>query len=331
MTFGAEADIPVYGEGPAPPSKGPAPQRFEYVAMGDSFSSGEGNPEFLDTLEPKCHQSRDYSYPRMLAAVRPPRTQSDVNLAMFLACSGAVMSNLYLNVQPDRPGLDGSQFSYLRRLPAASVDLVTLSIMGNDVPFQDFIVHCAFPWFDCFGDPERNAMDSIRLQQPDLVDVLGLLVASAPMKPTTRIFIVGYPYLTVSDAKDKCLIPGDRDVVTGHLVDLSVREQLAAHLVVDALDNTIRRAVQEVNAKGLGPQATFVDPRVGSGFVGHELCSAKGSYFTALNIDTGPHKHRPRGKPSKKDEKDLTYSFHPNRLGQGAYRDLLLRSGFPKS
>ncbi|MDQ3154030.1 MAG: hypothetical protein M3R63_20705 [Actinomycetota bacterium] len=62
------------------------PPPAKYVAMGDSFSSGEGNAPFeagTDTSSNTCHRS-PLAYPRLL--------QNDLNLGStaFVACSGAV-------------------------------------------------------------------------------------------------------------------------------------------------------------------------------------------------------------------------------------------------
>ncbi|HSW78005.1 MAG TPA: hypothetical protein VLG36_04360 [Candidatus Chromulinivoraceae bacterium] len=96
-----------------------------YVAMGDSFSSGEGNSPFeygtdipnVDT----CHQS-SVAYPRLL--------QNDASLNLgttaFVACSGATTSAItsaYNNEVPQAAALSNS------------TQKVTLTIGGNDVGF----------------------------------------------------------------------------------------------------------------------------------------------------------------------------------------------------
>src|SRR5437764_465453 len=67
---------------------GPTTQTFTYVAIVDSFSSGEGNPPFItapgyDTATEGCHRSVK-AFPAILG-----RTASLHLMLSFVACSGA--------------------------------------------------------------------------------------------------------------------------------------------------------------------------------------------------------------------------------------------------
>lgn len=97
---------------------------LSYVALGDSYSSGEGNPPFTGG---KCHRSAQ-SYPKYF--------QDYFSIwrggFYFEACSGATLSQV----------LDQADM-----VPEAATDtvrLVTLTIGGNDLHFSDVIEECVY-------------------------------------------------------------------------------------------------------------------------------------------------------------------------------------------
>ena len=102
-----------------------------YIALGDSYSSGEGNPPFLagtDGPNDYCHRSPQ-AYSEVLGSLFgiAPR---------FYACSGAVTSDItstFHDTEPPQltqPGTD------------SSADLVTMTIGGNDAGFADVLQAC---------------------------------------------------------------------------------------------------------------------------------------------------------------------------------------------
>src|SRR5206468_4326241 len=104
----------------------PGPE-IHYVAMGDSYSAGEGVPKFIG--KSKCHRSRR-AYPKLLAS------QAKIPDAhfTFVACSGAQIHNLLWRTQNDElPQLDAV---------AVGTNLITLSIGGNDIGFSEIVVNC---------------------------------------------------------------------------------------------------------------------------------------------------------------------------------------------
>jgi lysophospholipase L1-like esterase len=121
-----------------------------YVAIGDSFSSGEGNPQFIkgtDTTShfglgttDQCHRS---------AAAYGPQIQADESIQasdfVFKACSGAIMADFVA----DLPGAnaqwnEGPQLDEIAPAgqPSDSTGLVTLSVGGNDVGFPFVMKAC---------------------------------------------------------------------------------------------------------------------------------------------------------------------------------------------
>ncbi|MET0559729.1 MAG: PKD domain-containing protein [Solirubrobacterales bacterium] len=127
-----------------------------YVSLGDSFSAGEGVPEFSpgtaadvspvpDALKDRypydntCHRSDHGSYGQRL--VTDESLAVNVQPAEFAACSGAVTRDF----ETDNPGNLGEsrQLDHLSQF----TDVVTLTLGGNDIGFKDIAILCAA--FDC--------------------------------------------------------------------------------------------------------------------------------------------------------------------------------------
>src|SRR5262249_17776728 len=93
----------------------PAPTGDNYVALGDSYSSGVGTGSY--TLDAACKRSV-YSYPYLYTQQHPGTTLS------FVACSGAKTSDL---LSKQVQALSGT------------TTLVTMTIGGNDIGFANLI------------------------------------------------------------------------------------------------------------------------------------------------------------------------------------------------
>ncbi|UQS22872.1 GDSL-type esterase/lipase family protein [Amycolatopsis thermalba] len=107
----------------------PAPR--SYMALGDSFSSGEGVPPFVD--DTACHRSA-LAYSRV-NALNPSLT---LQLDKFVACSGAQTTHV-LNGWNDADHSEPSQASVLS---SGSPKVVTITIGGNDIGFANFAKAC---------------------------------------------------------------------------------------------------------------------------------------------------------------------------------------------
>lgn len=118
---------------------------ISYVALGDSYASGEGIPPYLQGPQDNlCHRSTG-SWPGMvsLADSTAPLSQRRDAEFQFLACSGARIVNLDTTPQPKQMWSGGRpeiplQLDLLKR----DADLVTLSIGGNDLGFAPIVTHC---------------------------------------------------------------------------------------------------------------------------------------------------------------------------------------------
>lgn len=100
----------------------------EYVALGDSFASGEGAGDYDSwSWENGCHRSRN-AYPNLLV------DRGTVNQRLkFVACSGAKLDHFWNDFKGEVPQ---------RTALGDSTGLVTISMSGNDLGFGPVIRAC---------------------------------------------------------------------------------------------------------------------------------------------------------------------------------------------
>jgi lysophospholipase L1-like esterase len=142
----------------------------EYVALGDSYSSGTGTRTYLNDGT-TCQRSI-YAYPSLLASARGYALN-------FRACSGAEI-----------PDVSNLQLSALSSRTA----YVTISVGGNDAGFADVLTTCAEPWWA--GDCNR-AIDRAQAYITDgLPGALTTLYRAIRARaPSAKVVVVGYPRL----------------------------------------------------------------------------------------------------------------------------------------
>jgi lysophospholipase L1-like esterase len=139
-----------------------------YVALGDSYSSGVGTKSFYETT---CKRS-EYAYPRLVA-----RDRAGTSLT-FRACSGATTSSV-----------TSEQLGSL----SSTTNIVTITIGGNDAGFSSIVTQCALPWpWSCEGEL-TTAEGFIRGTLPGrLTTLYGAIRSRAP---NARVVVLGYPRL----------------------------------------------------------------------------------------------------------------------------------------
>ena len=143
----------------------------EYVALGDSFSSGDGTGSY--TLSSSCKRST-YAYPSLVAQQRG-------NTALtFVACSGATTSDLL-----------ASQIQSV----TADTDIVTVTIGGNDIGFSSLVVQCTLANCSTALDTTRASLGSVL--GPRLDAVYGAIGARAP---DATVVVLGYPRMFSSSS-----------------------------------------------------------------------------------------------------------------------------------
>ncbi len=154
-----EYDAYSYPGGYAASSSTTNPAVNRYVALGDSYSSGEGaldingNPGFYPATNisggskpNQCHRST-HAYPELVR--NDPRVAAQA--FTFAACSGAKLPDLIASLpRATGTGKQGGQWGEKAQLdriaPAGSADssvsLVTFTISGNDFGFSEILSEC---------------------------------------------------------------------------------------------------------------------------------------------------------------------------------------------
>ncbi|MFC7624062.1 SGNH/GDSL hydrolase family protein [Microlunatus sp. GCM10028923] len=270
----------------------------KYVAMGDSFASGEGawdyedgtNFDDRDDLWPfnddeedhnRCHRSEN-AYSQILAA--------DNDFAGgdgFVACSGAVIDDFN-----DPNGANTDEKAQLDALDE-NTSLVTLSVGGNDLGFADVITDCVLNGESGVGfiDSCQEKHDKrIERRLPRLKQELITLYQKAKQKaPNARIVVVGYPPLFAQNPKDDY----------GNL--LFGEDQKWMNEKAGDLNQILAEAAHESGVE-------FVDPT--DAFKGHGL-GTDDPWFNDLNW----------GGPGMMPVDPS--SFHPNAKGHAAFAKLI--------
>lgn len=205
-----------------------------YIALGDSYSSGEGNPPFFD--DSGCDVS-PYAWPSLVFSARnKPKVPF---LGINLACSGAKITDL------SRPFK--GRLAQLDLLGILDPDIVTVTIGGNDVGFGNVLAHCFV--HDCTGRLLQAEKDIARLEPTLRLAFLAIARAA----PNARVLAVGYPRLLSAGTQKpwRCLW-------------LKQTEQTTLNQLAKLLD-----AVERQAAKNAGIEYVSV---LGA-LEGHELCT----------------------------------------------------------
>ena len=128
-----------------------------FVALGDSYSSGEGVPPYIagtDTTTNTCHRSMG-AYPELIVnrTAVPPNVE-------FWACSGATIRSFYQSINGEKPQKD--------ELLGPAATLVTLGVGGNDIGFDTIGRTCTSvqPPFMSEQNPDYHVNCGQFLDQP---------------------------------------------------------------------------------------------------------------------------------------------------------------------
>lgn len=335
---------PAAGSPSATSTPGALPAPAEYVALGDSYSSGEGNPPYdqgTDVPTDKCHRSPE-AYPYLLA-----EQASGWNLGPedFFACSGSTIQNIVYG-QTSQTHREGAQLDKL----SSSTAKVTISIGGNDVDFSNVLQDCLYGVNSSFlgvngsrdcadkiftGDNSTNGMtlaqyeDQLlsRLGQdvpcttpegdppaqcsglvPSLAHLYELIQRDAP---NASIYVLLYPHLFNDEpGPSQCDIYGISvgfNRIGAHIF-ISQANQQFINSAADQLDAEIIAQVEQAQAAGV--KVTYIDPRLlfDGGGQGHGVCSDQ-PWINGLHLATN-------GTPAPE-------SFHPNADGQAAFEEAI--------
>lgn len=302
-------------------------EHVTYGALGDSYSSGEGVGDYIDGTDEGngknvCHRSKK-AFSQLLAPYPYDERMVKVKgtAVTFLACSGArtphiIGNDAELGLQDGEAG-NGSgpsgmdepfQSSSLEATDVTQgVELVTISIGGNDTRWPEVLKWCLFET-NC-----RNyTVEGTGKLLPDWIDAQIAIVESRLRvtlqklkgnSPDAALLLVGYPPMFPrTEAEQKC---GDLANPVWGLPGLfapndnwSPDEQNMLRTAVDKLNDKLAAVAAEL-------EINFIDPR--DKFAGHEVCGSKGAYIFELFSDL----MKMNGQSK---------SFHPNEEGQKAYQ-----------
>ncbi|UDY23371.1 SGNH/GDSL hydrolase family protein [Nocardioides sp. Kera G14] len=268
-----------------------------YVALGDSYSSGEGawdyeeGTDFDDRddawpfdddneLHNRCHRS-PHAYSQVLAA-----TNDFEGGTTFVACSGSILADLE---QPNHKETgEDPQSDAL----GDDVSLITMTMGGNDLGFADVLRDCILNGARGVGPDTCQAKHDARIKAllPVLEQQLIATYRALQKKaPNARIVIVGYPQLFVDNPTDD-------------FHDLLYKEdQVWMNQKAADLNAMLRDAAKQAGV-------TFVDPT--AAFHGHGIGSAD-PWINDLDF----------GGPGMMIVDPS--SFHPNAMGHQAIADLV--------
>ncbi|HEX5744256.1 MAG TPA: SGNH/GDSL hydrolase family protein, partial [Candidatus Saccharimonadales bacterium] len=227
-------------------------EQSSYVALGDSFASGEGVPDFIPPSDENgCHRSYE-AHPWYLTLSLKP--EPPLRLDAFVACSGAKTIDV-------EEGMNGEQ-AQLNSLNS-DTDIVTISVGGNDIGFRNFAKECFVKTCNSSSPAYEYSMEQIELFLPESLEDLYKEVHNHA--ENAEVYVVGYPQVAPE--------PG---IECAFLID---SEKEAAREVVAELDKAIEEAVENT-----GAGSVYIDPlSEESPFVGHELCTEE-SYFNWFEI-----------------------------------------------
>ena len=289
----------------------------KYVALGDSYASGEGLPPYeegTDTATNQCHRSEQDSYPVILEDGRRQR----FDRLTSVACSGALTGALVANI-PDRSD-EPAQV-------AASTPLtktVTVTIGGNDAGFAPVLVDCIYSPVqlpevqqqipgrpNCeqrqdAGVSARIARLAGPIDQPVVgpsLSIVQVLAAVQARAPRATVYVSGYPTLLGAE------VDGPAGCQVGELgqVPLFITADDAGWIAEKATDLNVAIRTGVARARELGIRARYVD--VAAEFEGHNVCDTRRPWLNAVVLaDTTPVQFDPS-------------SFHPTDRGQQAYAD----------
>lgn len=214
----------------------------------------------------------------------------------FRACSGAVAADLTTVAQLHH-GVPNHYGIQLGSPPSSALGtdlgLVTLSVGGNDANFAKVLDFCIRKT-SC---EDRTYLDGLTLRDwaaqkvPTIVHDAGLIYRLLKDgAPKARVIVLGYPHLfpeTTPSGSATCKV-----VAAGYKRDerdfiRSTESALNGALEAEALD----AGVEFLQTKWL--------------FQGHEECGRLGPWLNSLKLPI------------------VGYSFHPNKIGQREYADLI--------
>lgn len=264
----------------------------DYLAVGDSFASGEGAYTYLagtDTADNVCHISAN-SYPLLLS-----HSLFTSGSGHSVACSGATTTDLLPSNPAAYPGqvkggvapsqrtattiaqlLNDFSPGYLAQSDFVShyrPRVVTASVGGNDIGFGDILQECVAPHVNvhltaansCYATYEDRLELAQRIDRevPKLTSLFKQLRARSP---NSALYVVGYPQIAVDTGN--CALN----------VHLNTSEIALSIEIIQHLNAAISQAAQAAGAN-------YVD--ISQALAGHRLCETTSGQVAVNGLTAG--------------------------------------------
>ncbi|GAB7045662.1 GDSL-type esterase/lipase family protein [Catenuloplanes indicus] len=253
------------------PTTEPAPEptpvqlRDEYIALGDSYSSGFGMGDYDWATHPDTWGTDNDCQRSSLAYSRWVALDFDLH-RKARACQGGVTDDFFVS-RDRREGAPWGELPQLDHLSERTA-LVTMTIGGNDSGFSDIYLNCMI-------DTSCHTRDNIRKSLADAFARLDGATGTDSIHSYAQIFdetlrrapyaqrvIVGYPAFFPSN-------PGT-GIIDGRCEGISTSTQVWIREKTLQLNAIIKR-----NAESHGFRYVDPNPR----FAGHEFCGGSDEWF----------------------------------------------------
>jgi lysophospholipase L1-like esterase len=195
----------------------PASAAVNYVALGDSYSSGLGAGSYSGG---SCYRSA-YAYSQDWANANHPSSFT------FVACSGATTSDVI-----------NSQLSALN----TGTTLVSITIGGNDVGFATDMETCVLGSdSDCVNAINQSESEANSILPGNLARLFGDIRADAP---NAEVVVLGYPEFYDLSKSSSC-------------IGLSTTKRIAINGGADVLDSVIQQATSQAGFRYADVRSAF--------------------------------------------------------------------------
>lgn len=294
------------------PSAAHASSAMTYVALGDSYASGQGNPgptahQWVDnfgvpwSVDDGCHRS-SVAYPMLVNTfLRSDKIIPSLSFN-FLACSGATTGDLWNSGLPKRTR-ERLQLGWVTAL--ANARIVTVTVGGDDLNFANVFANCIVLGPHTLHQCNSHSNDGwIADLHKNIVNLQAKLVATYEQiqsaAPNAQLYVVGYPDILPphpSTIQQHVTCPLKTLLPTDGVGYLASNEQVLNTVVANA-------------AAAVGAHYVNLNGASATSFIGHSVCAAN-PWINGIKITLNSH------------VLDTSYSFHPNRAGQRAVANLV--------
>ena len=254
-----------------------------YVALGDSYSAGFGNPgpylteagnvEPSGTTDDGC-QRTESAYPVTLAKwLKGSRSPIKASNFSFLACSGATSTDVWsgspaTSTTPPLAGtsLDHGEAPQLNDVgDLANAKVVTLSIGGNDLSFSTVLTSCVIAPADCNASSLLSS--AVADLETNITNLKSVLVATYQQveaeAPNASIYVMGYPDIVPPNPSPSQQTDGCGPFGAGSAVSYLATAE-------NNLNAVIASAASQAGLHYVDPNDS--NPKDKNSFLGHSVC-----------------------------------------------------------